>query len=124
MEFVTLGGRGVITQWVAKEIEMEAENEFHAILRQLQNTPRDLWVRPDYDAFDPEIGEIRFKAASVQHRVFGLFLIESRQYVMLVGSQKKGRIYNPKDAIETARKRRKLVLADRSCIHEYKGHQF
>ncbi len=124
MEFITLSRRGVITQWVAKNIEMEAEIEFHATLRQLQNTTRDLWVRPDYDAFDPEIGEIRFKAARVEHRVFGFFLIESEQYIMLVGSQKKGRIYNPKDAIETARKRRKLVLADRSCIHEYKGHQF
>lgn len=124
MEFMTPGGRGVITQWVAKEIEMEAENEFHAILRHLENTPRDLWVRPDYAPFDPEIGEIRFKANRVEHRVFGFFLLEARQYAMLVGAQKKGKIYTPRDAIETARKRRKIVLADRSCIHEYKGHQF
>lgn len=124
MEFVTTGGRGVVNQWVSKEIETEAEIEFHATLRQLQNSPRELWVRPDYDAFDPQIGEIRFKAARVEHRVFGFFLLESGQYVMLTGAKKKGKIYTPRDAIETARKRQKLVLEDRSCIDEYKGHLF
>lgn len=124
MEFTTLGGRGVITQWVNKEIEMQAEIEFHDILRNLQNTPRDLWVRPDYDTFDPEIGEIRFFSNNLQHRVFGFFLTEVKQYVMLVGCTKKGRNYTPREAIETAYKRQKLVLADRSCIHEYKDHQF
>ena len=123
-EFVTLGGRGVITQWVSKELEMEAENDFHSILRYLEVTPRDLWVRPDYSPFDAEIGEIRFKANNLQHRVFGFFLMEVKQYVMLAGSQKKGKTYDPRDVVETARKRRKLVLADRSCIHEYTDHQF
>lgn len=124
MEFRTSSGRGVISQWVAKEIEMAAEIEFHGILRNLQNSPRDLWVRPDYAPFDPEIGEIRFKANSLQHRVFGFFLVEAKQYVMLLGCTKKGRIYTPRDAEETARTRRRLVLADRSCIYEYKDHQF
>ncbi|MGE0103528.1 MAG: type II toxin-antitoxin system RelE/ParE family toxin [Blastocatellales bacterium] len=124
MEFKTLSGRGVISQWVAKEIEMGAEIEFHSIIRNLQNTPRELWVRPDYAPFDPEIGEIRFKANSLQHRVFGFFLPEAKQYVMLVGCTKKGRIYTPREAEETARNRRRLVLADKGCIHEYKGHKF
>jgi Phage derived protein Gp49-like (DUF891) len=114
---------GVITEWVDKEIEVEAEIEFHAILRQLENTPRELWVRPDYAPLDPEIGEIRVKANRVQHRVFGFFLTEAKQFVMLIGSKKKGKNYIPRDAIDTARKRRKLVLADRSYIHEYTGHK-
>jgi hypothetical protein len=123
VEFVTLGGRGVITQWVDKDIEMEAEIEFHATLTALAVTPRDLWVRPDYSPFDSEIGEIRFFANKLQHRVFGFFLADVSKYVMLVGATKKGKIYNPREAVDTARKRRKLIIADRSQLHEYRGHK-
>ena len=123
MEFQTLGGRGVISQWVDKEIEFEAEIEFHATLRVLAVTPRDLWTRPDYAPFDPDIGEIRFFANQLQHRVFGFFLTDVSQYVMLIGATKKGRIYTPRDAVDTARKRRKLIIPDRSQIREYTGHQ-
>lgn len=124
MEFKSSSGRGAITQWVVKEIEMEAEIKFHEILRNLQNSPRDLWVRPDYAPFDPEIGEIRFKSNNLQHRVFGFFLAEAKQYVMLLGCTKKGRIYTPRDAEETARNRKRLVIAERGHIHEYRDHQF
>lgn len=124
MEFVTLGRRGVIANWVAKEIGQEAEIEFHGLLRHLEVAGRDLWVRPDYSPLDSEIGEIRFFANNLQHRVFGFFLIDASQYVMLVGAKKKMRVYDPREAIETARKRRKLVIADRSQIREYKDHQF
>ncbi len=123
MECMTLGARGVIDKWAFKEIEVEAEIEFHATLRVLEVTPRDLWTRPEYAPFDPEIGEIRFFASQLQHRVFGFFLLDVKQYVMLVGATKKGRIYNPRDAEDTARKRRKLIISDRSQIREYKGHQ-
>lgn len=124
MEFVTSGERGAITQWVNKDLEMEAEQEFHAILRFLEVTPRDQWDRPDYSPLDAELSEIRFKANNLQHRVFGFFLMEVNQYVMLIGAKKKGKIYNPKDAIKTAHKRRQQVLKDRSCIHEYTDHHF
>lgn len=123
MEFVTLGGRGVITQWADKEIEVEAEIEFHATLRVLEVSPRDQWTRPDYAPFDPEIGEIRFFANQLQHRVFGFFLSDADKYVMLTGATKKGRIYNPREAVETARNRRKLIIADRSQIREYTSHK-
>lgn len=124
MEFATLGQRRVITQWVAKDLAMEAEIELHDTLRFLSVTPRQLWTRPEYSPFDAEISEIRFKANGLQHRVFGFFLSDEKQYVMLIGAQKKMKIYDPRDAIETARKRRKLVLTDRSCIHEYTDYQF
>lgn len=123
MEFVTHNGRGVVAQWADKEIEMEAEIEFHAMLRILAVTPRDLWTRPEYAPFDPEISELRFFANNLQHRVFGLFLLDVQQYVMLVGATKKGKIYNPREAVDTARKRRKLIINDRSQLREYKGHQ-
>lgn len=111
MELQTVGGRGVISQWVT-DIGMEAEDEFHGVLRGLEVSPRLLWVRPVYDVFDPEIGEIRFKANKIQHRVFGFFFLDLKQYVMLLGSTKKGKNYTPRDAVATARKRKKLVEAN------------
>jgi hypothetical protein len=122
-EFETLGRRGVITEWVER-LEMEAEEEFHGILRNLAVSPRKLWVRPAYDVLGPDIGEIRFKANGLQHRVFGSFLTSSGRYVMLVGATKKGRNYDPRDAINTARKREKLIARDRSQLREYTDYRF
>lgn len=123
MELETVGGRGVISQWV-DDIAMEAEEEFHGILRNLEIAPRLLWVRPVYDVFDPEIGEIRFKANKLQHRVFGFFLTDIKQYVMLIGATKKGQNYTPRDAVATARKRKKLVDSDRSQLRVYTDYKF
>ena len=123
VELETVGGRGVISQWV-EDIDVEAEEEFHGILRNLEVTPRLLWVRPVYDVFDPEIGEIRFKANKVQHRVFGFFLMEMKQYVMLVGATKKGNNYLPRDAVATARRRKRLVDSDRSQLRDYTDYKF
>ncbi|MDX6575123.1 MAG: Phage derived protein Gp49-like [Blastocatellia bacterium] len=123
VEIETVGGRGVITDWV-EDLDMEAEEDFHGILRGLEVAPRALWVRPVYDVFDPEIGEIRFKANGLQHRVFGFFLTELSRYVMLIGATKKGRSYNPRDAVNTARKRKKLIQSDRSQLRDYTDHKF
>lgn len=123
MEIETLGGHGVISRWVG-DLAVEAELEFHGILRDLEVTPRRLWVRPVYDVFDPEIGEIRFKVNKLQHRVFGFFLTELELYVMLIGATKKGTNYTPREAVATARKRKKLIDADRSQLRAYTDHQF
>jgi hypothetical protein len=123
MELETVGGRGVISQWVG-DIDVEAEVEFHGVLRNLEITPRLLWVRPVYDVFDPEIGEIRFKANRLQHRVLGFFIMDMKQYVMLIGATKKGQNYNPRDAVATARKRKKLVDSDRSQLCVYTDYKF
>jgi hypothetical protein len=123
MELETVGGRGVISQWVGG-IDVEAEEEFHGVLRNLEITPRLLWVRPVYDVFDPEIGEIRFKANKLQHRVLGFFIMDMKQYVMLIGATKKGQNYNPRDAVTTARKRKKLVDSDRSQLCVYTDYKF
>ena len=121
-QFQTVGGRGVITDWV-EGLEMEGEQDFYGILRNLAVTPRGLWTRPDYGVFDPEISEIRFKSNRLQHRVFGSFLMPGR-YALLVGATKKGNNYDPRDAINTARKRSRLVARDRSQLREYTDYRF
>ena len=112
-----------MTEWV-EGLTSEAEDDFHGLLRNLAVTTRRLWVRPVYGVLGPDIGEIRFKANNLQHRVFGCFLVEAGQYALLVGATKKGRGYNPRDAIDTARRRRKLIENDRSQLREYTDHKF
>ncbi len=122
-EFQTLGGRGVISEWV-ESLGVEGEEQFHGLLRNLAVSPRGLWTRPAYAPFGPGIGEIRFKADQKQHRVFGCFLFPFERYVLLVGATKKGRNYTPRDAIETAHKRYQLIQRDRSQTREYTDYRF
>jgi len=109
MQYVNFGGKGVISKWVAKDIEVNASDDFHDLLNILAVVPRDLWVRPDYDTLTPpDIGEIRWKSGQLQHRVFGFF--KDEQYILLLGSTKKGTVYSPADAIATARQRKNDIL--------------
>ncbi len=114
MEVTSSGGRGVITKWVNNKIEIDAKDEFHDMLNYLRNSTRELWTRPEYSPLDSELGEIRLKSGNLQHRVFGFFISERKQYVMLIGSTKKGR-----EAIQTARERRTDVLRNINITKEY-----
>ena len=122
-EFQTVGGRGVITEWV-EDAGLEAEEEFHGVLRNLAVSPRGLWVRPVYDVFGPDFGEITIQGQKKEHRVFGCFLPALGRYAMLIGATKKGRNYTPRDAVNSARKRFKLIERDRSQLREYTDYRF
>ena len=119
MEYTSFGGSGVITKWVDKKIEISAKDEFHDMLNFLKNVERELWTRPEYAPFDPSISELRWNDGGLQHRVFGFFLFEVKQYVMVIGSTKKGKIYTPQNTIQTAKDRKKEVLKDKHLITEY-----
>lgn len=118
MERITQSGRGVITDWY-KDIEKTAQAEFDDTLRYLAITPRDLWKRPEYDTMTPEFGEIRFKANKLEHRVFGFFLSNSNQFIMLVGATKKGNDYTPHDAKKNAPWYKTIVLTNRKLVRVY-----
>lgn len=133
MEYVRGSGRGEITEWV-KDLEDEPEAEFFDILRRLAVTPRDQWTRPEYSPLSEGISEIRFKGNKIQYRPLGFFIsadgqegskvIHIRQYVLLLGASKKMKVWTPKDAIDTAKRRKKDVLADRSRIRIYDQYSF
>lgn len=119
MEFLTSSGRGVITEWYADDLTLEAQQEFDTILRFLAVTPRVLWTRPQYSPLTPEISEIRFRANNLQHRPLGFFRSEAKQYIMVVGATKKGRLYTPREALSTAIDRKNRILTRRSLIRTY-----
>jgi len=122
MEYKSLSSRGVITKWVNKKIEVDAKDEFHDLINFLKNLERDLWTRPEYAPFSPEISELRWdNGGKLQHRVFGFFILEAQQYVMVIGATKKGKEYTPSEAVQTAINRKKEILKDKSLIKEYKN---
>lgn len=57
------------------------------------------------------LGEIRFTADNVEQRLFG-FKSGDYEWTILIWSQKKGRRYDPRDAIERAVNRKNEVLKD------------
>ncbi len=72
-----------------------------------------------------DIGEIRFEnKQKKQLRVFGMFLEEKMQYVMLVGAVKEGKDdYDPNEAKNTALSRKDDVLKGYNAIIEFKNEE-
>jgi hypothetical protein len=80
--------------------------------------PRSEWRRPEFDLLSGKmrvLGEIRLKVDK-QYRILGFFGPNPSEFTLLVGSSKKGRNYDPREALETALIRRSEVLANgRRC---------
>jgi hypothetical protein len=130
MEYELLSGEGAITKWFrkCKKIDGYAELEFETILGILLPLKRELWDLPEYRAkmVNMEgIGEIRFEnKQKKQLRIFGMFLEEEMQYVMLIGAVKEGaNDYDPNEAKGTAINRQDDVLKGYNAIIEFKNEE-
>jgi hypothetical protein len=88
----------------------------------LRVTPRHLWTRPEFEAFDSEISEIRFKVGSLNqtYRIYGTFWPTTRRYsyTFLLGKDKK--VKNDKLGKELARKRLKKLLNGEAAVHGFR----
>ncbi len=124
MEYTTDNETGAVTKWINKKkiVDDDARDDFHDILMFLRNQPKELWKHPDYHPFSKQgMGWIRFKRRdNVPLRVFGFFLEEEKQYVLLIGLQKDKKKYQPSDAEDTAKKRMKEVIQGYDVLMEYK----
>jgi hypothetical protein len=86
----------------------------------LEQRPRDEWRRPEFDLLSGKfraIGEIRLKLDK-QYRILGYFGPNRSDFTMLVGSSKKGKNYDPRNALETALERMGHLMEDgsRCCV--------
>ena len=81
----------------------------------LEQRSRDDWLRPHFDMLSGkkwrELGEIRFKVDK-QYRILGFFGPGRAEFTMLVGSSKKGKNYDPRNALDTALDRMREVKSD------------
>jgi hypothetical protein len=120
LELVTVGGRGVITEWY-EEMAMEAQQDFDDLLRYLAVTPRHLWVRPQYAPISgyQGLGKLRFKANKIQYRPIGFFGPGLGQFTLLIGAEERNRKWVPRDAPDQAVRRRTIALSDSERIRIY-----
>lgn len=123
MAFRSEMGRNVIEDWKAT-LSVDAVNEFRAVLTILEAVPRQYWRRPQFDVLSGDqykgMGEIRFNAKDKTYRVFGFFGPDRSQFTLLIGCEKKGGNLDPRNALETAAKRKKMVERDKERIYEFK----
>ena len=127
MEYESTSGEGAITKWLrkCKKVDNFARLEFETNLGILLPLKKDLWEMPEYRqkmVNMEDIGEIRFENKQrKQLRIFGFFLEEKMQYVMLVGAVKEGtNDYEPNDVKKTAISRRDDVIKSYTNIIEFK----
>lgn len=111
--YVSPTGRDMIDDWYGHQSD-ELRSALDVTLEYLRQRPRQEWRRPDFDLLSGKmrsIGEIRLKVDK-QYRIFGFFGSGRTDFTLLIGASKKGNSYTPKEALETALRRRDDVIAD------------
>lgn len=116
--YVSPGGRDMFDDWYKRRSDaVQAATE--VVLEFLVQRPRNEWRRPEFDLLSGkhrEIGEIRFKVDK-QYRILGFFGPGRSDFTLLLGSSKKGKQYDPKNALDTALGRLEEVKKDGSRSH-------
>ncbi len=118
------GGTNYIEDWY-RSVSEEAQFLFDDILKQNQKieVPR-YWVssRPlsGGELKGHQLWEFRFFEGDIQHRVIGTFGDFRKQAVLLLGCYHKMKVYTPRDALTTARKRATNYRDGKARIYERK----
>lgn len=105
------GKRDVIQDWYDSQ-SPETQAEFDNTLDFLRPRGRDEWKRPQFDVLHGEcagLGEIRFKANRVEHRIVGYFGPDRMKFAMLVAAIEKDKKFIPKSTCRTAQRRKTEV---------------
>jgi hypothetical protein len=114
-------GKNVIEDWLQK-LPITAQDTIDTRLRYL--VVLEQWARPAFDKIKGAEGihEIRAKdhSANIEYRVFGCFGPERKEFTLLVGAYKKGTVYNPKDYMNTFKRRYKYFLENKESVDEYR----
>jgi hypothetical protein len=117
--YVSPTGRRSFEQWY-NQIDPAAQAEFDTMVEFLSQRSRDEWRRPAFDLLSGkfrDIGELRFKAQKIVFRPFGFFGPQRQEFTFLVGATKKGQVYDPKSAKETALTRMREIQSGNGSVH-------
>lgn len=101
--------RDVIRQWYDNQTP-EAQAEFDAALHYLKQRSQSEWERPWFGQLSREcsgLGEIRFSANRVEHRVIGYYGPKGwrMHFTLLMPAKEKDRKFVPSNACATALRR-------------------
>jgi phage-related protein len=117
-------GQNLIEEWYQKELSEDAQFILDALLKNLQKIDSSLnWNGFKYLQGKPKeerIWQLDFIADKRQYRLLGIFGVERKRAVLILGCYHKGDNYTPRDALETARKRARALREGRAETHERK----
>jgi len=113
LEFVSSGGRPQITDWYSN-LPPDVQAVFDDRVGFLAIHERKDWQLPEFRMLRGKegragISEIRWDVGGVQWRVLGFFGSSRMQYTMLIGCTHKQKQYDPRDAADTAIRRKKSI---------------
>lgn len=124
--FRNYSGDDTFEQWILSQ-SAEAEEKIRGLIKRLSNADIRLWIRPYFSPLDGPLRELIIKTKDKQYRPIGCFGPGPQVFTLLIGatkeSKKRKTIWNPSNAIETAKKRHKLVFEDKRYVGEYKPRE-
>lgn len=109
-QYQSANGRRPVEDWLSS-LTPEVRQTFATLLRLMAKMAR--WEAPEFKRLTGNkklagLGEIRV-SADKPYRLIGMNGPGEGEYTLLIGCTHKQQVYTPKDAKETANKRRKLV---------------
>jgi hypothetical protein len=112
--YVSPGGNDLVRKWHdAQSFAVQAA--FDTVVLFLLQSSFEEWRRPEFATLKgkyAKLGELRFDVRNVEYRPLGFFGPCRSEFTILIGATKKGRVYNPRSALDTALSRCKEVLID------------
>lgn len=112
-------GKCAVREWYFDQSDA-VRAALDAALEYLEPRTRDEWRRPEFDGLKGKqkgLGEIRITADKKEYRIIGFFGPQPNHFIVVMGTSKKGRVYDPPSALETATKRMNEVKSNWSRCH-------
>jgi hypothetical protein len=116
MWYKGLGGNGAWADWYTG-LDEAAKARHDLVFDFLQDRQANKWRKPFAKTMGKGQVEITIHTRT-QHRLFGFFGPQQGQFSVLVPCTHKDKVYKPKDAKETHKKRLKEAKDDPSCVTE------
>jgi hypothetical protein len=112
--YVSPVGNDLVRKWYdAQTFAVQAA--FDTVVLFLLQSSFEEWRRPEFSMLKgkyTKLGELRFDVGNVEYRPLGFFGPCRSEFTILIGATKKGRVYHPRSALDTALSRRAAVLID------------
>jgi hypothetical protein len=115
MWYKNLGGSGAWSDWYNAHRDKAVRARHDLVFDYLECRQPNEWRGPHAEQMGDGIVEIKIHT-KVQHRLLGCFGPEQLHFSVLVTCTHKGRVYDPKEAKKTNKKRRKEMSRDPDCV--------
>jgi hypothetical protein len=115
--FISERGSDVFEEWL-NTLPKKAQAKIERRIRYLEI--EKTWRRPFFDSLSgyTDLYEIRVVFNNIQYRPIGCFGPKSGEFTILIGAIEKGDKFEPKNALNIANKRSKLI-AKEGYTNEY-----